>query len=358
MIPIYLLTDYKSRFGSKWKDKPYRSGFDKIMLADAFSRYDLRVEYVPFSNAFAESRQWKKQLVLYTSIEEIGNTYKGYIEDIVYGLKEAGAYVLPRAAFLRANNNKVFMETMRDNLLGAELAGLKSFCFGTLEELQVALQKNSISFPCVIKSSYGAMSTGVACAKSAEELCNEARIISRTPHYIHEFKEYVRSKKKSIQGYIPESRYQGKFIVQPMIEGLDGDWKVLVYGDQYYVLKRHVRPGDFRASGSHVNYLAGKDSGIPEAALDMVEEIYNKLNVPHLSVDVVYDGKRPYLIEFQAVYFGTATQAEFCEDYFTKQDGKWKVLKKTMNQEEVYAWSVTHYIQHHPELVPSIMNKK
>jgi glutathione synthase/RimK-type ligase-like ATP-grasp enzyme len=242
------------------------------------------------------------------------------------------------------------METLRENLLGEDLARLKSYCFGTLEELQDALRENAVPFPCVIKPSSGAMSRGVACAKSAEELCHHARIISRTPHYVHEFKEYARSKRSRYYGYVPESRYQGKFIVQPLVDGLDGDWKVLVYGNQYYVLKRHVRPGDFRASGSHVNYLPGRHSGIPDVVLDYVHSIYQKLNIPHLSVDVAYDGSRPYLIEFQAVHFGTSTQAEFCEEYFIKQDGEWGYLKKTMNQEEVYAWGVAYYLRRHLEI--------
>ena len=350
MTTVCLLTDYKNQFGSKWKATPYRGGFDKIALAGALAQYGYKAEFVPCANVFAQSRPWKDQIVLYTSSEEIGNNYKRFIEDVVYGLEEAGAHVLPRAAFLRANNNKVFMEIMREQLLGEELTGLKSFCFGTIEELEIALAKGLVSFPCILKPSYGAMSLGVSRAGSAGEALQQAKRISRTPHLMYELRDFARSMKRSLRGYLCESRFQGKFIIQPMIHGLNSDWKVLVYGDHYYVLKRHVRPGDFRASGSHVNYLPGRHSGIPDVVLDMVEQVYNRLDVPQLSVDVSFDDKRPYLFEFQAVYFGTSTQAEFCEEYFVKQDGEWGVLKKTMNQEEVYAWGLAHYLGKHPEL--------
>jgi len=338
---LCLLTDYQNRFGSKWLASPYRSGYDRRLLAKSFARYGYAVEYKQFSEVFSRWKEWAGEVVLYTSSEEVGNTYKTYVEDIVYGLEEAGAHLLPRAAFLRAHHNKAFMEILRDRLLGEGLTGLQSRSFGTLEELAAALERNEIEVPCVLKPASGAMSSGVTMARTAEEILRQAKQLSRTSHPWHEFKEYVRSRK--LPGYRPESRYQAKFIVQPLIPGLDGDWKVLVYGDQYYVLKRHVRPGDFRASGSHVNYLPGGRSGIPDVVLSLVEQVYNKLDVPHLSVDVAFDGSRAYLFEFQAIYFGTSTH-NLCEKYFIKQEGQWVLQKKTLDQEGVYAWGVAHYL--------------
>ena len=163
------------------------------------------------------------------------------------------------------------------------------------------------------------MSCNVGLANSAAGAMRLAKRFSRTPHYRYEWRDYLRAKRWP--GYRRESCYQGRFIAQPFISGLDGDWKVLVYGDQYYVLKRHVRPGDFRASGSGMDYRAGLDSGIPDEVLSFVEKVYHLLDIPHLSADVAFDGKRPYLIEFQAVYFGTATQAEILPGVFHSPRG-------------------------------------
>ena len=350
MTPLYLVTDYKNRFGSKWMSSPYLSGYDHGVLAESFARYGFAVEYVPCAEVFSRPRSWAGQLVLYTSCEEIGDNYKPYIEDVVYGLEEAGARLLPRAAFLRAHNNKVFMELLRDQLLGEELTGLKSRCFGTLEELEAALERNEIALPCVLKPVAGSMSSGVTMARTAEELLQRAKRLSRTPHRLYELRDFLRAKK--IRGYRRESCHQGRFIVQPLIPGLSADWKVLVYGDQYYVLKRHVRPGDFRASGSHNNYLPGRHAGIPDVVLSLVEQVYRRLDVPHLSADVAFDGNRPYLFELQTLYFGTSTQ-DFCEEYFTREEERWVFRKKTMNQEEVLAWGVAHYLERHPEPVPA-----
>jgi len=350
MTRLYLLTDYKDRFGLKWKSTPYRSGYDQRMLAESFAAHGYHVEYVPLAEAFTRSIDWRGKLAIYTSSEEVGNHYKTYIEDVVYGLEEAGARLLPRAAFLRAHQNKVFMEMLRECLLGEELTGVKSRVFGTLEELAAALERNEVAMPCVLKPAVGAMSRGVCLAQTPAEAVRHARRLSRTPHRRYEVRDYLRSLK--MRGYRRESLHQGKFIVQPLIAGLDGDWKVLVYGSQYWVLKRHVRKEDFRASGSHENYLPGRHSGIPHEVLSFVEEIYDRLDVPHLSVDVAYDGSRPYLFEFQAVYFGTSTH-ELCDEYFTRRDGQWVHEEKTHNQEEMFALGVAHYLGRRPELMKS-----
>jgi hypothetical protein len=300
--------------------------------------------FVASSEVFTSGIEWRGQPVLYTSSEEIGNNYKNFMEDVICGLHEAGAIMLPRGVFLRAHNNKVCMEILRDQLLGEQLTGIKSRTFGTLEELQAALVRNEISFPCVLKSALGAMSKGVSCARSSQELMQHAKHISRTPHLRFELRDTLRPFKASLRGYRPESRYQARFIVQPLIAGLDGDWKVLVYGDHYYVLKRHTRPGDFRASGSHFNYLAGRDACIPDCVLEMVRTICEKLDVPHLSADVAYDGARSYLVEFQCLYFGTSTQSEFSSEYIQCVDNEWKYFPKTMTQEEAYVYGVVHHL--------------
>src|SRR5690606_36210743 len=40
------------------------------------------------------------------------------------------------------------------------------------------------------------------------------------------------------------------YVTQAFVEGLDCDYKVLVFADKYYVLKRGIWKGDFKASGS------------------------------------------------------------------------------------------------------------
>jgi glutathione synthase/RimK-type ligase-like ATP-grasp enzyme len=105
-------------------------------------------------------------------------------------------------------------------------------------------------------------------------------------------------------GYRAESWHRGKFVVQDFVPGLDHDWKVLVYGEKLYVLRRGVRDGDFRASGS--GKIAWPEAA-PAAVLDLCWKLCRALDVPWLSVDVVTAGDSAHVIEFQVIYFGTLT---------------------------------------------------
>lgn len=348
MKKLFALTDYKNSFGSKWKAKPYRSGYDKKLLKKYFYKYGYEVKFIKMQDVKFDRNIWEGENVIYTSSEEIGLNYKDFIEDIIYGLELCGANVIPRYSMLRANNNKVFMEILRYRILGEELSGNKSMIFGTYEELKIAINNNKLSCPCVIKKSTGAMSRGVFLANNFKELKTIAKKTSRTRNIIYEFKDFIRKHKH--KSYKKESKYQNKFIVQKFIPNLENDWKIVIYGDHYYILKRYVRENDFRASGSHVNYKAGSESEFPFQMLDTIEKIYKKLDIPHLSLDFAFDGKRGYVHEIQAIHFGTSTQY-ISNDFYIKKNNKWTVLKKEFDQEEEYVWGIVKYLGKHSELL-------
>lgn len=340
MKKIYALTDYKNCFGSKWKAIPYRSGFDKILLKKYLEKYGYDLDYIQF-HKIDVNESWKGRTVIYTSSEEVDLNYKDFIEDVVYSLELIGAETVPKYKFLRANNNKVFMELLRKQLLAEEMDTLQSSVYGTFEELMMDVERGRVQYPCVIKKAAGAMSKGVFLAKDKDDLILKGRKVSRSPHYLAEAKEIVRVLKH--KGYRAESKYQQKFIVQPFVPGLQNDWKILVFGDHYYVLRRGVKENDFRASGSGFNYKGGAEAGFPVELLDQIEMIYNAFNVPHLSLDFAFDGDKGYLIEYQAVYFGTATM-DYSSDFYIKKNGVWAIEQKTFDQEGEFAWGLAHFL--------------
>ena len=270
---IYALTDYKNNFGSKWGSIPYRSGFNKDLLRKHFNKFGWDIKFIQFKNV-SFNDDWENKIVIYTSSEEKGLYYKSYIEDIILGLGRVGAIVIPRYDFLRSNNNKVYMEILREKLLGKELSGISSYLYGTLEELRRDLTERKIQFPCVLKTAGGAMSRGVYLANNTKDLLRYAKRISRTFHCFHEAKEIFRSKK--YKGYQKESKFQHKFIVQNFIPELINDWKILIFGNHYYVLNRGIKVNDFRASGSGYNYFAGSESRITNEMLNFLKWLYNK----------------------------------------------------------------------------------
>lgn len=341
MKEIFALIDYKGHFGSKSGDYPYRSGFELNLLSDAFLTYGYKVIFMEFSEVDFRN-VWRDRIVIYTSQEDIDYLYKSYIEDVIYGLEQAGALVIPKFKYLRCNNNKVFMEMIRDIIVDDQ-DSLHANTFGCISELEYAIRSEKISFPCVIKSSQGACSYGVKKADDSSELIKAAKSLASSKDLKNDLHDFVRSLRH--KGYILESRFRKKFIVQPMIEGLNNDWKVLVFNNHYYTLIRHVNKNDFRASGSHNDYRLGGESEIPEDVLNHAKKIYEKLNVPMVSLDMAFDGKRSYMIEFQAVYFGSWTCVA-SNDYYEYKNGGWILKKKSEDvYEKIYAQCIVEYLK-------------
>lgn len=340
MNKIIALCDYKGRVGSKYDSVPYRSGFDKIRLKEIFNKYGYSIEYISTSDAITRSFK-PDEICIYTSTEDWEGLYKIFLEDIVFYIENSGVKVIPQYEFLRAHNNKVSMELLRYKYGSKWNDKLKSSVYGTKAEVVNLL--NNIKFPAVFKSSAGAMSRGVYLAHNHKQAIKYISKISKSDNKLsyRNIKEILRTIKH--KGYIKECLNRKKFILQPFVENLKNDWKILLYGDILFVLSRGVKKGDFRASGSHHNYLAGSKATVPRGLFDFAFSVKNALDVPHLSLDVVYNDNTFYLIEFQAVYFGTST-INMSDVYYEKIEDEWIPKDNNLSVEELYVYGIHHYL--------------
>lgn len=335
MQMIAALCDYQNRFGSKYYDKPYRSGMNKDLLKSCFAAHGYELVYHRLAEVAIRNCDLDCPVV-YTSQEDYGYRYKSFIEDVVFGLEQSGTLLIPGYKYLRANNNKVYMEILRRQLLPQQYQ-VNGTVFGCFEELETIL--SSIKYPVVVKTAAGAGSHGVFKAESTDELIRIAKKISRTKFMKFELLDIARSMRH--KGYRRESLNRGKFIVQEFFPGLTNDWKVLVYGDKYYTLRRDNRPGDFRASGSG---RFSFDRNVDPILLEAAKEIKDTFNVPMISLDLALSGDRVILIEFQFVYFGTSTLEDSHFYFLYGKEGWSQVFEKSVLEFE-YARSVVNYLE-------------
>ncbi len=337
MNNITILLDYKDRFETKYTAVPYRSGMSKILLKKYFKESGLDVDFIHFPEVDFRNPSIINNIYLYSSSEDPGSYYKQYIEDIIFGLELTGAIVIPGFKYLRAHHNKVFMEIIRDISECPEIKTLKTIYYGCLEEL--AFNHNQLAGQeMVIKPAEGAKSRGIHRAGSLEKIEKKARKISRTKNFWNEIKDIVRPYLH--KGYTPDSKYRKKYIVQNFVNGLGGDWKVLIYGLKYYILERENRRNDFRASGSG---LFSYPENVNSALLDYAEKLLNYFNVPNISFDIGFDGEKFHLFEFQFLYFGTTT-IENSRFFFTRNANEWQLIEAESELEKVYAESVSGFI--------------
>ena len=340
MINIYLLTNHRGAFGNKYKATPYHSGMDKVKLSNYFKEHNYNAVFMSPSEIDFRDKKYKDSIFLYTTTEDHKEYYKLYIEDIVLGLEAIGARVFPNFICLKSHHNKVFMEILRDVQDFEPLNNIKTQKFGTLEEFQrhFKIEEENI----VVKMASGASSLGVFLGKGYKDLLIKVKKASRTFHFKEDIKEKLRKIKH--KDFIPVSSYRNKFITQNFIPNLTNDWKILVYLDRYYILKRPVRENDFRASGSgKEKYLFGDKANIPNGIFDYAKSIYDKFDSPILSIDIAYANNQFYTLEFQFTGFGTSGQ-QLSENYFSLQHGNWESVYEKLDLEQVYSDSVIGYM--------------
>ena len=183
------------------------------------------------------------------------------------------------------------------------------------------------------------MSKGVSLNSTLNNAKKAIKNISKSPLFFQDLKDYLRRFKH--KGYITNSKHRKKFITQNYVENLKGDWKILIYGEQYYVLSRENRKNDFRASGGgSLSY----NKRVPEGLLDFAKNIFEEMDVPNLSLDIGLSNDKFYLIEFQALFFGTYT-IEHSNYYFKKEDLTWQLIEQSSILEKVYTESIHSYIK-------------
>lgn len=331
MAKILIVADYRSQFYSSTRSRG--SSLDIEQIAHEFGSLGHSVEVSQFARV--QNRDCKGVYVLYQSSEDQSLHYKQYIEDVLLGLQLRGAILVPRFEMFRAHHNKTFMEILR--AISGAGADVTSRSYGTFEEY---IEDDAlVEYPVVIKGSEGSRSRQVFLARDKQEADRIARKVSSTPsafNLLMEIRSFIDGR-----GYVPVSDHRRRFIVQRFVHGLSGDFKVLVYGENYFVLFRENRNNDFRASGS------GKLSFpevVPSAVLDEAKRIYSVFNVPYVSLDIGYDGIKIHLLEFQFVQFGQYA-VEKSPHRFRWSNERWELIRGTTTAESEIAASVHAFIQ-------------
>ncbi len=268
--------------------------------------------------------------------------FSQYIEDCLLYAELCGADLVPDFPLFRSHENKFFQELLKKKL-GLDVP--KAELVGTREDINDILPK--LHFPLVLKTPAGFGSKGVFKISSNDELMATAEKVMTHIHPpasnpLRRFKN-KRSYNDKITLY--KNKYPvlvGRVILQEFIEGLSHDWKILVFGETCFCLKRYTREGDFRASGS------GKfsfDEVPSDSLLDYALHVVKKLNTPWASLDIAeFNGDEYGLIEYQCVHFGLYTLMRGSRCY-EQIKGAWVVRSvENPSPEEYFCNAFLNYI--------------
>jgi len=334
-VKIAIITDYLGRFGSKQKSELYRQGMDLDKLKEYFSKLNYQLTLYDYSNCIELIYTKEVHYVIYTSSEDPGEQYKSYIEDHLRLLSLSHHYIIPNEIFLRAHNNKVFMEMLRIKYNFHDVNIFNSRFVATKKELK----KLDLSYPVIMKAAAGALSRNVKLINNYKEALKNFHELCPKVSFSNKIREIAR-RFRHRGNYNPEAIYRGKVVIQNFIPNISFDWKVLIYYDKIFILKRNNRPNDFRASGSG---LFSYDKNVNQEILNLAWSTHLKLKVPHLSLDIATAEKGLVIFEFQALGFGTKT-LENAPFYFEKKNNDWNLIEEKVDLEEVYVTSLHYYL--------------
>lgn len=334
-MQVTLLTDYRHAFWSSTSNVRTKTTMNVPLLEHELGRLGL-VSRALSPREVPAVGDWTDKVVVYTSSEDDGLHQKSYLEDMVTYLELEGARLIPGPLLLRAHHNKVLMELLRRHWLPEDPLVPMTHVFGTVEDLERDL--DSIALPAFVKGSAGAGSATVALAQTQEGVVTMARRLSRSDGGYGAARKRIKEHLR--KGFEAESNFRRKFIVQTQIPALDGDFKVLKYGSRFFALRRGNRDGDPRASGAgRLDLDVGRYVDLA-ALLTFAAQVSDRIPSPFLSMDIAFSGNDPYLIEFQAVYFGPATLETSQRHWVRGADGSFAEVFGRIGLEEAFASAI------------------
>jgi len=331
---VTIIVDY---LGFLRRNKHQSSTLDVDTISSILARSGYEVKITSYQDIAERVFVPRDSFIWYTSSEF--PTYKTYIEDILLSLDPSNI-LIPSFDFLRAHNNKGFQEFVRQKY---DITSLDSHYFGTLEELLCII--DNIEFPVVLKGIEGSGSQNVELCKDKYQLISRIKKYSRCESYFFSYakkmlKRFVYVKKYDFENSMESLNYKN-FVLQKFIPGMKNDWKVLIFNDKYYVLKRIVKRNDFRASGS--GYFVWEE--VKLSLLDFCSGIREKFNVPWISLDICFFENKYHLIEFQCVHFGPMGLNNSSFYYEQKENNHWEKIEAKSNLSSTYSEAFVKYIQ-------------
>ncbi len=336
MKDLLLLTDYRGAL--RQRQQTWQS-LDLEKLTSLLHEGGLRVARKTFEQIANAGHLPQGRLIHYTSTQDPG--YRRFLDDILFELSRDNTLV-PRYEIFRAHENKGYQELLRSRLGLPEPAA----CYlGNLKGAEPYFEQ--MVFPQVLKSPGGFQSSGVHMVNNPHQVRNHVRRMNRPSGYMtYRLKEFLKKhllKSRYHQEMYEDCPFGGNYILQQFLPGATGDWKVLVFGDHLYCLRRSVRPGDFRASGSGRFKFETPGPGV----LDFAADFAQRLEAPMVSLDIIERGEDCHLIEFQGLHFGTYTIDE-APGYHEKVEDRWRFVSGALALENEYADALLAFINNLP----------
>ncbi|WP_350657498.1 hypothetical protein [Psychrobacter sp. S1-30-MNA-CIBAN-0213] len=268
--------------------------------------------------------------VIYTSSDE--ENIRLYLRDVMHFINKK-CRILPNYNMLLAHENKGFQELFRTELGFGNLRGNYFF----------DIDDSKLTIPKVLKTISGAGGSGEYLAKNKSDISTIKNKYFEVSSKRKIIKLQRRIKLKSSEFSIYSYRHKGfsLFVEQEFVPNLSNDFKVLVFGDRYYGLKRTVGKNEFRASGSSLFECVKP----PKEVLDFARSVVDKIDNPYVSLDIAQSDDGCYLIEFQGTNFSPLALLK-CSSRYVYFNNKWVEEENNKDLEENFAYALNTFLSY------------
>ncbi|MDX9942345.1 MAG: hypothetical protein RBS53_08990 [Bacteroidales bacterium] len=340
---IVILTSRNKFFGQT--RKPW-SSLDVDQIAALLAGHGWKVEQHDFHQVVNQAVDLKGRTIFYAFSQK--DNYRQYINDIVYHLSKNNR-VIPSYDLLKCHENKGYQEIFKKTI---GLNGLVAQYHTSGDEVNA----ESLKYPVVLKTTQGTNGKGVVLIRNYPEFLKQTKLLGKKLGLRRKLdlfrRKYLRKKKfidypdySDRQDYLEYREYlkhEQNFILQEYVPGLDFDYRVLVACDRYYVMKRSVKKGDFRASGTKKFSF----SKTPDPALlEYARSVYRMFDTPFLSLDILFNGTQYFVGEFQALHFGMSVVARSDGYFKALPNENWTFVEDKPHLENLVANTLVEYLK-------------
>jgi len=332
-MQLVIITDYRGALRQQLQE------FDSLNVTEIIGHLSdagIQARQVKFEAVANGQENLSNCFIHYTSSQNTG--YRPYIDDILFSLR-ANNQLVPRYEIYRSHENKGFQELEKKRL---GMDGLNSFYFANIKGMTPF--ENKFQYPLVLKPVGGFMSSGVCKVTDNDDLVARLRKMNRPAGLsMYQIKKFIKKhilKNRHFPEMYEDCVYSGPFVLQEFSPRAKEDWKVIVLGDRYYAMRRQVRPGDFRASGSGRFSFERPSDNI----LNYARKVFQQLDVPMISIDIIEAENQCHLIEFQGLHFGSITHKASPHRFEFSPDG-WQQIQQPGNLEEDYSRALAQYLK-------------
>jgi glutathione synthase/RimK-type ligase-like ATP-grasp enzyme len=342
MKPLVIVTGRGGFMGQT--RKPWVS-MDISRWVRVLERHEFRISLLECHQVVNRREPVRDSLVFYPFSQK--RNRREYILDMAADLAHHGNILIPSPDLLRCHENKGYQE-LYGKTLG--LPALPSVYLSGFRELE----SYPLYFPLVLKTTDGSNGKGVYLIRSRRDLERRVRSLEKLDlfdrldlfrrRYFRRKKRYPDypgySNRKDRQEYRDYVLRERNFILQEFVPDLEHDYRILSVFDRLYVMKRHNRKNDFRASGSkrfEFDFEPGQE------LMHFAHSVRSAFDAPFLSMDICPHRGSFALLEYQALHFGTSVISKNA-GYYALQEGRWRFVPEKPAIEEILAEGLARYL--------------